>query len=170
MGAKVVNFEEILAKCAGIEVRTCFLFRYFFLRGFIVFYFFVDTNNSCYLCNCVKRHNKHDLYSLTMDINTIIIISPDSILIGIAERVKERRLEQNLTQKAFAKRAGIGYDAYRKFESTGEITLRNLVFCAIALDNVDDFKELFTKKSYQSIDDLLKTKDVKKRKRGSRNE
>ena len=104
-----------------------------------------------------------------MDISTIIGNSSDSILNGIAGRVKERRLEQNLTQKAFAKRAGIGYDAYRKFENTGDITLRNLVLCAVALDDVDGFKELFVKKSYQSIDDLLKIQEVKKRKRGSRN-
>jgi len=104
-----------------------------------------------------------------MDIDTIISNSFDAILEGIAERVKERRLERNLTQKAFAKRAGVGYDAYRKFENTGEITLRNLVLCAIALDDTDGFTELFVQKSYQSIDELLKTKETKKRKRGRRN-
>ena len=97
-------------------------------------------------------------------------MAPDAILQGIAKRVKDRRLERNLTQKSFAKRAGVGYDAYRKFENTGEITLHNLVLCAIALDDVEGLMELFTKKSYQSIDELLKTQDVKKRKRGSRNE
>ena len=105
-----------------------------------------------------------------MDIYTIINASPHSILNEIAKRVKERRLERNLTQKAFAKRAGVGYDAYRKFENTGEITLRNLVLCAIALDDVEGFTELFTKNSFQSIDELLKMQEVKKRKRGSRNE
>ncbi|MCL2435052.1 MAG: XRE family transcriptional regulator, partial [Lentimicrobiaceae bacterium] len=73
-------------------------------------------------------------------------------------------------QKAFVKRAGMGYDAYRKFEQTGEITLRNLVLCAIALDELDGFTELFVKKSYQSLDELLKIKEIKKRKRGTRNE
>jgi len=105
-----------------------------------------------------------------VDISIIINNTPDSILKKIAERVKERRLERNLTQKAFAKRAGVGYDVYRKFENTGEITLRNLVLCAIALNDVDDFAELLAKKHYQSIDELLKTKVIKKRKRGSRNE
>jgi len=105
-----------------------------------------------------------------MDITTIINNSPDSILKGISERTKERRLERNLTQKAFAKRAGVGYDAYRKFENTGEVTLRNLLLCAMVLDDLDGFIELFTKKSYQSIDELLKIQEVKKRKRGSRNE
>ena len=104
-----------------------------------------------------------------MDIYAITNISPSSILNRIAGRVKERRLERNLTQKAFARRVGIGYDAYRNFENTGEITLRNLVLCAIALDDVDGFKELFVKRSYQSIDELLKTQEMKRRKRGSRN-
>lgn len=104
-----------------------------------------------------------------MDIYTIINNSPD-ILKGIAEKVKDRRLERNLTQRAFAKRAGIGYDTYRRFENTGEITLHNLVLCAIALDDVEGFMKLFSKKSYQNIDELLKTQEVKKRKRGSRNE
>ena len=105
-----------------------------------------------------------------MDISIIESNSLDAILKGIAERIKERRLERNLTQKAFAKRAGMGYDAYRKFENTGEITLRNLVLCAIALDDTDGFAELFIKKTYQSLDELLKTKEAKKRKRGSVNE
>ena len=105
-----------------------------------------------------------------MYIGTIINTSSGSILQGIADRVKEKRLERNLTQRAFAKRAGVGYDAYRKFENTGEITLHNLVLCAIALDDVDGFSNLFAGKSYQSIDELLKTQKIKKRKRGSRNE
>lgn len=105
-----------------------------------------------------------------MNISTIIKQTPDVILKGIAEKVKERRLEHNLTQKAFAKRAGMGYDAYRKFESTGDITLRNLVLCAIALDDVEGLTSLFTRKAYQSIDELLKVQETKKRKRGSRNE
>lgn len=105
-----------------------------------------------------------------MDIDAIIKASPSAILKGIAERVRDKRLERNLTQKVFAKRAGVGYDAYRKFENTGEITFRNLVLCAIALDDTEGFTELFTKKSYQSIDELLKVQDIKKRKRGTRNE
>jgi len=102
-----------------------------------------------------------------MDIDIIMNKTLDSVLKGIAERVKEKRLILNITQKAFAKRAGVGYDAYRKFENSGEITMRNLVMCAIALDEVDGFTELFVKKTYKSIDEILQTKEIKKRKRGS---
>jgi len=105
-----------------------------------------------------------------LDFDTIINNSPNTILQRIAERVRTKRLERNLTQKAFAKRAGVGYDAYRHFENTGEITLRNLVMCAIVLDDTDGFAELFLKKTYQNLDELLKTQTEKKRKRGTKNE
>jgi transcriptional regulator with XRE-family HTH domain len=105
-----------------------------------------------------------------MDYNTIINNSPDIILQKIAARVKEKRLDKNLTQKAFAERAGVGYDAYRKFETTGETTLRNMVQCAIVLDATDGFSELFAQKSWNSMDDLLKIEKSRKRKRGSKHE
>lgn len=105
-----------------------------------------------------------------MEIDTIIFSTPDALCKEIAFRVKERRLERNLTQKAFAKRSGVGYDAYRKFENTGEITLRNLLLCAVALNDTESFSNLFTQKAYQSIDELLKTQEAKKRRRGSKNE
>ena len=105
-----------------------------------------------------------------MDIDAIINVTPDKILKIIAGKVREKRLDQNLTQKAFAKRAGVGYDAYRKFENTGEVTLRNLVLCAFVLDDMDGFLDLFSRKTWQSIDEIMKTQEAKKRKRGSRNE
>jgi transcriptional regulator with XRE-family HTH domain len=103
-----------------------------------------------------------------MGINTLNIKSVDSILKGIAKRVKARRLEKNLTQKAFAQRAGIGYDAYRTFETTGEITLRNLVLCSIILDDDEVFESLFTRKAYQSIDEVIQQNSTAKRQRASR--
>ncbi len=105
-----------------------------------------------------------------MDIDAIIGFSADAIINGIAGRVKSRRLEKDLTQKAFAARAGIGYDAYRKFETTGEITLRNLVQCALVLDDLEGFNELFVTKQYTSLDALIESKQAKTKKRGTRNE
>ena len=104
-----------------------------------------------------------------MDISTIIDSSPEVILRKIALRVKEKRLALNLTQQFFAKRAGVGYDTYRKFENTGEITLRNLILCAIVLDEVESFTTLFAQKKWQNIDELINIEKVKERKRGTRN-
>ena len=103
-----------------------------------------------------------------MEIDTIKLHSVHGVLSGIAQRLKSRRLEKNFSQKDFAKRAGIGYDAYLRFENTGEITLRNLVLCAIVLDDVESLNTLFNKKSYASIDEILKEKVQVKRQRASK--
>jgi transcriptional regulator with XRE-family HTH domain len=105
-----------------------------------------------------------------MDINAIMGLSAEAIVKGVAERVKARRLEKNLTQKAFAARAGVGYDAYRTFESKGDITLRNLVGCALVLDDLEGFNGLFATKQYASLDALLESGQAKTKKRGRRNE
>ncbi|MDR2844388.1 MAG: helix-turn-helix domain-containing protein [Candidatus Symbiothrix sp.] len=95
---------------------------------------------------------------------TLINQSPKIILTGIAERVKLRRLEKNLTQQHLASRAGIPLATYRRFERTGDIALRGLVMLAIALDMTDEFLQLFSAKTYQNMDELLNaTKKTKKR-------
>jgi transcriptional regulator with XRE-family HTH domain len=103
-----------------------------------------------------------------MEKDTFNFHSIHEVLTGISQRLKSRRLEKNFSQKDFAKRAGVGYDAYLRFENTGEITLRNLVLCAIALDEVESLNTLFNKKSYASIDEILKEKVQVKRQRASK--
>lgn len=103
-----------------------------------------------------------------MDNDTFNNKTVDTLLREMAQRVKARRLEKNLSQKAFAKRAGVGYDAYRNFENTGEATLRNVILCAIVLDEVEVLESLFTRKAYQSIDELLTQKEKEQRQRASK--
>lgn len=89
---------------------------------------------------------------------------------GIAERVKQRRLEKGWTQKMLAAKAGLSLPSYRRFELLGEIPLRSLVMLAFALDMTDEFETLFNSRTYQSIDDILKAEQPKQRKRGHKNE
>ncbi|MGL5703864.1 MAG: helix-turn-helix domain-containing protein [Tannerellaceae bacterium] len=93
--------------------------------------------------------------------------TPDSILHLIAERIKERRLEKNWTQKLLASKAGMPIATYRRFEREGEVSLRKLVMIAIALEMENDFDSLFTTKSYQSIDELIEQNERKQRKRAN---
>lgn len=104
--------------------------------------------------------------------NILLLISktPDLLMSGIAERVKQRRLEKGWTQKMLAAKAGVSLPSYRRFESSGEISLRSLVMLAFALDMTDEFETLFNSKTYQSIDDIIQVKQPKQRKRGKRNE
>lgn len=104
------------------------------------------------------------------NILSLIDKTPDSLMFGIAERVKQRRLEKGWTQKMLAAKAGLSYPSYRRFESSGEVALRSLVMLAFALDMTDEFEALFSNKTYQSIDELLKAEQPKQRKRGLKNE
>lgn len=107
---------------------------------------------------------------ITDNILSLINKTPDSLMSGIAERVKQRRLEKGWTQKMLATKAGLSLPSYRRFESLGEIPLRSLVMLAFALDMTDEFETLFNSRTYQSIDDMLKAKLPKQRKRGHKNE
>lgn len=85
----------------------------------------------------------------------------------VASKVKHRRLELNLTQIGLANRADINIETYRKFERSGEISFQNLVKIGYALNVSEDFDLLFTQQQYQSIDELLELKNIK-RKRGKK--
>lgn len=107
-----------------------------------------------------------------IDDNILLLIgkTPDLLMTGVAERVKQRRLEKGWTQKTLATKAGVSLGSYRRFESSGEISLRSLVMLAFALEMTDEFETLFSRKAYQSIDDIIKANQPKQRKRGNRNE
>jgi transcriptional regulator with XRE-family HTH domain len=98
------------------------------------------------------------------------IESPAEVMAGIAARVRARRLETDLTQKAFAARAGIPLATYRRFERTGETSLKNLILMAGALDMADDFSVLFSRRRYRDIEEVINGRAAPPRKRGRRND
>jgi hypothetical protein len=97
--------------------------------------------------------------------------NPTMIIKGIAERVKQNRLEMNLTQRALARRAGVSFASLRRFERTGEISIKSLVMLAVAMDATEEFSTLFSKPKFQSLDQLIASSNsFKIKKRGRRNE
>lgn len=60
------------------------------------------------------------------NILSVIDEMPQDVAMRIARQVKARRLEMNLTQEGLCVRAGIKLPTYRRFERTGEISLRGL--------------------------------------------
>lgn len=75
-----------------------------------------------------------------------------------------------IIQNFLATKAGVSLASYRRFESSGEISLRSLVMLAFALEMTDEFENLFSRKIYQSIDDIIEAGKLKQRKRGNKNE
>ena len=94
--------------------------------------------------------------------------SPSDFALQNAARVKTRRLELDLTQEGLAARAGVKFATYRRFEQTGEISLKGLLQVGFALNALTDFDALFAQKQYQTLDDVLNEQSVT-RKRMNRN-
>ena len=88
------------------------------------------------------------------------VLSPSEVALQNAARVKTRRLELNLTQEGMAARAGLKFATYRRFEQTGEISLKGLLQIGFALNVLSEFDVLFAQKQYQSLDDVLKEQSV----------
>ena len=81
----------------------------------------------------------------------------------VAGNVRAMRLRRNISQKDFASKVGIALPTYRRFETTGEISLRKLVEIAKFFDVAGDFKNLFTKREYSSIEEVIKEKPNRER-------
>jgi len=82
----------------------------------------------------------------------------------IARRAKARRLDLSLTQAGLAERSGVSLGSVKRFEKNGEISLHSLLKCALVLERLDDFDQLFKKRDeITSIDELLKKKTERKR-------
>ncbi len=94
---------------------------------------------------------------------------PRDVALQLADRVKKRRLEMNLTQEGLALRAGLKLPTYRRFERTGDISLKGLLYIAFAINALSDFDWVFDHRQYQTIKEVLDDKEIT-RKRGKKNE
>ena len=82
-------------------------------------------------------------------------ITPIEIKEEIIKNVKQRRKEKHLTQQELSKRSGVSLGSIKRFERTGEIALTFLIRISIALGCQEDFLQLFVKKQYQSIQEII---------------
>ena len=96
---------------------------------------------------------------------SFILKSQQEIMQNIALRAKEKRLEQKLTQEGLALRSGVSLGSIKRFERTGEISLKFLIDIALVLGCLDDFENIFT--PHTPIGSLFNLKESKKRQRGS---
>ncbi len=61
----------------------------------------------------------------------------------LIENLKPPRLAQNWSQKDVAQRSGVSLASVRKFETTGDISLKGLVNLAIVVSKAGDFASVF---------------------------
>lgn len=83
------------------------------------------------------------------------LTSPFDIKNGLKNRARQRRLDENLSQDGLAARSGVSLGSLKRFERTGDISLESLLALAFALDAETEFENLFPKREYRSIEDVI---------------
>jgi transcriptional regulator with XRE-family HTH domain len=97
-------------------------------------------------------------------------ILPGEVSKDIAIKARARRLEMNLSQSALAKRSGVSLGTLKRFERTAEISLKNLLQLAAAMDSADGFTGLFAESKYSTFEEAVEPVSYGRRKRGRLNE
>lgn len=85
--------------------------------------------------------------------------TPYEIAQDIAMNMRKRRKEQKLTQKELSERSGVSLGSIKRFEQTYEISLSSLLKIAFVLGCEEEFLQLFTKKYYRSIEEVINERD-----------
>lgn len=78
-----------------------------------------------------------------------------SVKDGVAGRFRNARRTAKISQMTMAERSGVSLGSIKRFERTGEISLSSLIKLAMVLGYEEDFNDLFRRKNYQSIFEVL---------------
>ena len=81
--------------------------------------------------------------------------SPKEVAQAVAQRVKRRRLDANLTQEGLARRAQVSLGTLKLFERTGKASVEFLIMVAFALNAEKEFEQLFPPQTRRSISDVI---------------
>ena len=73
----------------------------------------------------------------------------------VAARAKSRRKAMGLTQAELASKSGVSLGSLRRFEQTGEISFHSLARIAQALECAEDLEDLFTRRYYRDISEVI---------------
>ena len=82
--------------------------------------------------------------------------TPNEIAKSFADKIKEHRKKLKISQEVLAQKSGVSLGSIKRFETKYEIALQSFIKIAIALDLDNDLENLFTKKTYTSIDEIIK--------------
>jgi transcriptional regulator with XRE-family HTH domain len=84
-----------------------------------------------------------------------LVLTPTDIQKKIAKNFVSRRKEHKLTQRQISDSSGVPVPSIKKFEQSGEISLKSLVKLSRAMEYEDELLKLFTTPYYTNIEDML---------------
>ena len=96
------------------------------------------------------------------------LILPSDIQLQLAGKFKNLRLFRELKRETLAQQSGVPHASIKRFERTGEISLKSLLKLAHVLECLDQFESLFKLPIAMSLDEIEKRENRNefKRKRG----
>lgn len=74
----------------------------------------------------------------------------------LAKRIRNLRRRRKISQEELSRRSGVSYGSIKRFETSGQISLKSLTRIAMALGCAEEIKELFTAVPYQSIEEVIR--------------
>ena len=100
----------------------------------------------------------------------ISLVTPAKAQKKLAENVRAKRLQLELTQEGLAERSGVALPTLRKFERTGCISLESFLKLQMSLGGLEDILKATQVKydSFLSIDDVMRSASKPIRQRGKR--
>ena len=96
------------------------------------------------------------------------LLTPSAAQRLLADRVRDARLAMGFKQSTLAARAGVSLPTLRRFEQTGEISLKHLMLICYVLSRLNDFDGLLRPATAATMAELESRLARPKRKRGSR--
>ena len=81
--------------------------------------------------------------------------TPNDIAHELVEKIKQHRKKLKISQAQLASKSGVSLGSIKRFESKYEISLNSFIKILIALNLEQDLENLFTQKSYNSIDEVI---------------
>ena len=81
--------------------------------------------------------------------------TPNDIAKELVEKIKQHRKKLKISQAQLATKSGVSLGSIKRFESKYEISLNSFIKILIALNLEQDLENLFTQKSYNSIDEVI---------------
>ncbi len=104
--------------------------------------------------------------SVNKNTESLFFNTPREMMLELAVKAKALRLQADLTQAGLASRSGVSLGSIKRFERTGEISLKSLLNIALVLRHLDDFRAVF--KAADTPLSLFNEEASTQRKRGSR--
>ena len=82
--------------------------------------------------------------------------NPIDILKELAQRTRTLRKEHKMSQSELAQRANVSLGSYKRFETSGHISLDSLLKIAFILGKLNDFETVFQSNKNKDLEKLFK--------------